>query len=74
MVTPQVPRIRVPGIRLPGLEIPAMAALQDVVGTPYLGAEPVLPASGDGLRILNRTPPLYPARALLRPRDEDMFR
>jgi protein TonB len=67
MVTPQVPRIRVPGIRLPGLEIPAMAALQDVMGTPYLGAAPASePSGGGGLRILNRIPPLYPARALLR--------
>ena len=66
MVTPQVPRMRVPGIRMPGLEIPAMAALQDVMGTPYLGAEPAAQPSGRGLRILNRIPPLYPARALLR--------
>jgi protein TonB len=66
MVTPQVPRMRVPGIRLPGLEIPAMAALHDAMGTPYLGAEPISQPSGTGLRILNRIPPLYPARALLR--------
>jgi len=66
MATPQVPRLRVPGIRMPGLEIPAIAALQDVMGTPYLGAEPAPQPSGGGLRILNRTPPLYPARALLR--------
>ncbi len=66
MVTPQVPRLRVPGIRMPGLEIPAMAALQDVMGTPYLGAEPISQPSGGGLRIVNRIPPLYPARALLR--------
>ncbi len=66
IVTPQMPRVRTPAIRLSGLEIPAMTAVQDVLGTPYLGAEPVSQLSDGGLRILNRIPPLYPARALLR--------
>jgi protein TonB len=43
-----------------------VAALQDSIGTPYLGAEPLTEPSDGGLRILNRIPPLYPARALLR--------
>jgi len=66
IVTPQMPRVRLPGVRMPGLAIPAVAALRDSIGIPYLGAEPVAEPPNGGLRILNRTPPLYPARALLR--------
>jgi len=52
---------------LQGLAIPALAATHDVIGTPYLGGKlpPRLPIE-TGLQILRRSPPVYPARALVR--------
>ena len=66
LVTPQVPPVRLSGLRLPGLEVPGLSAAPDIVGTPFLGAEPVALPQDTGLRVLKRIPPIYPARALLR--------
>lgn len=51
---------------LQGLAIPAVASRLDVIGQPYLGAEPAPLPAQQGLRILKRFPPVYPARALIR--------
>jgi len=66
LVTPQVPPVRLSGLRLPGLDIPGLSATPEIVGMPFLGAEPVDLPHDTTLRILKRIPPIYPARALMR--------
>ena len=52
--------------RLPGLGVPALSVTEGVLGTPFLGDGPMATPPDQGLRIVQRFPPSYPARALMR--------
>jgi len=58
--------VSISNMPLQGLAIPALASKIDVMGTPYLGGKPAALPAQQGLRIIKRIPPVYPARALLR--------